>query len=36
MGPETRVGYDYAHAIADDRSRLAYAELHRRQEGQRP
>ncbi len=24
----TRVGYDYAHAIVDDRSRLAYVELH--------
>ena len=29
MKPETRVGYDYAHAIVDDRSRLAYVELHR-------
>jgi hypothetical protein len=28
MRPETRVGYDYAHAIVDDYSRLAYAELH--------
>jgi transposase InsO family protein len=28
MQPETRVGYDYAHAIVDDHSRLAYAELH--------
>jgi transposase InsO family protein len=28
MKPETRVGYDYAHAIVDDHSRLAYAELH--------
>jgi transposase InsO family protein len=26
--PETRVGYDYAHAIVDDHSRLAYVELH--------
>jgi transposase InsO family protein len=26
--PETRVGYDYAHAIIDDHSRLAYVELH--------
>jgi len=26
--PETRVGYDVAHAIVDDRSRLAYVELH--------
>jgi len=25
---ETRVGYDYAHAIVDDHSRLAYVELH--------
>ena len=24
----TRVGYDYAHAIVDDHSRLAYVELH--------
>jgi transposase len=28
MSPETRVGYDYAHAIVDDHSRLAYVELH--------
>src|SRR5213078_4255414 len=28
MAPETRVGYDYAHAIVDDHSRLAYVELH--------
>jgi transposase InsO family protein len=28
MKPETRVGYDFAHAIVDDRSRLAYVELH--------
>jgi transposase InsO family protein len=28
MRPETRVGYDHAHAIVDDHSRLAYAELH--------
>jgi transposase InsO family protein len=26
--PETRVGSDYAHAIVDDHSRLAYVELH--------
>jgi transposase len=26
--PETRVGYDYVHAIVDDHSRLAYVELH--------
>jgi len=28
MHPQTRVGYDYAHAIVDDHSRLAYVELH--------
>jgi transposase InsO family protein len=28
MRPETRVGYDFAHAIVDDNSRLAYVELH--------
>ena len=28
MRPETRVGYDYAHAIVDDHSRVAYVELH--------
>jgi transposase InsO family protein len=28
MRPETRVGYDYLHAIVDDHSRLAYVELH--------
>jgi transposase InsO family protein len=28
MHPETRVGYDYVHAIVDDHSRLAYVELH--------
>ena len=28
MRPETRVGYDYAHAIVDDHSRLPYVELH--------
>jgi hypothetical protein len=35
MRPETRVGYDYAHAIVDDHTRLAYVELHdaRRAEG---
>ena len=26
--PETRVGYDYVHAVVDDHSRLAYAEIH--------
>jgi transposase InsO family protein len=25
---ESRIGYDYAHAIVDDHSRLAYVELH--------
>jgi transposase len=29
MRAETRVGYDYAHAIVDDHSRLAFVELHR-------
>jgi transposase len=28
MEPSTRVGYDFAHAIVDDHSRLAYVELH--------
>jgi len=28
MSPETRVGYDFAHAVVDDHSRLAYVELH--------
>ncbi len=28
MRPEARVGYDYVHAIVDDHSRLAYAEIH--------
>jgi len=28
MRPETRVGYDYVHAVIDDHSRLAYVELH--------
>ena len=28
MKPEARVGYDFAHAIVDDHSRLAYVELH--------
>jgi transposase InsO family protein len=28
MSPATRVGSDYAHAIVDDHSRLAYVELH--------
>lgn len=28
MSPETRVGYDFAHALVDDHSRLAYVELH--------
>jgi len=28
MRPETRVGYDYLHAVVDDHARLAYVELH--------
>ena len=28
IDPETRVGYDDAHAIVDDHSRLAYVEIH--------
>jgi transposase InsO family protein len=28
MAASTRAGYDYAHAIIDDHSRLAYVELH--------
>jgi len=28
MRDETRVGYDFCHAIVDDHSRLAYVELH--------
>jgi len=28
MRPETRVGYDFAHAVVDDHSRLVYVELH--------
>jgi transposase InsO family protein len=28
MRPETRVGYDFVHALVDDHSRLAYAEIH--------
>jgi len=28
MRPETRVGSDFAHAIVDDHTRLAYVELH--------
>jgi transposase len=28
MRAETRVGYDFAHALVDDHSRLAYVELH--------
>jgi transposase InsO family protein len=28
MDQGTRVGYDYAHAIVDDHTRLAYVELH--------
>ena len=29
MRAETRVGYDFVHAVVDDHSRLAYVELHR-------
>jgi transposase InsO family protein len=29
MSAETRVGYDFVHAIVDDHSRLAFVELHR-------
>jgi transposase InsO family protein len=28
MRQETRVGYDFVHALVDDHSRLAYAEIH--------
>ena len=28
MAAETRVGYDFAHEVVDDHSRLAYVELH--------
>jgi transposase InsO family protein len=28
MSPQTRVGYEYAHAVVDDHSRLVYVELH--------
>jgi transposase len=28
MSDDTRVGYDFAHAIVDDHTRLAYVELH--------
>ncbi len=34
--PETRVGYEYAHAVVDDHSRLAYVELHPRREAPPP
>src|SRR5256884_2455973 len=34
MKPETRVGYDYAHAIVDDHSHVAYVELHRDERAQ--
>jgi transposase InsO family protein len=34
MRPQTRVGYDYAHAIVDDRSRFAYVELHKDERAQ--
>jgi transposase InsO family protein len=32
--PGTRVGYDFAHAIVDDHTRLAYVELHRDERAQ--
>jgi transposase InsO family protein len=28
MSADTRVGYDFVHALVDDHSRLAYAEIH--------
>jgi transposase InsO family protein len=31
---ERRVGYDYVHALVDDHSRLAYAEIHRDERAQ--
>jgi len=34
MKPETRVGYDYAHVIVDDHSRLAFVELHQDERAQ--
>src|SRR2546425_2299788 len=34
MRDETRVGYDFAHAIVDDHSRLAYVELHQDERAQ--
>src|SRR5215211_498168 len=34
MRDETRVGYDFAHAIVDDHSRLAYVELHQDEKAQ--
>ena len=34
MGSETRVGYDYIHAIIDDHSRIAYVERHDDETGQ--
>jgi transposase InsO family protein len=34
MRPETIVGYDFAHAIVDDHSRLAYVELHNDEKAQ--
>jgi transposase InsO family protein len=34
MRPQTRVGYDFAHAIVDDHSRLAYVELHPNEKAQ--
>jgi transposase InsO family protein len=34
MDQGTRVGYDFAHAIVDDHSRLAYVELHSNERAQ--
>ena len=34
MRPETRVGYDFVHAIVDDHSRLAYVEVLDDEKGQ--
>jgi transposase InsO family protein len=34
MAAERRVGYDFAHALVDDHSRLAYVELHRDERAQ--
>jgi transposase InsO family protein len=34
MRPQTPVGYDFAHAIVDDHTRLAYVELHEDEKAQ--